>query len=44
MGCARGFAVFFFSHSRNSAIASADFLDYLPEMNECGLILPEIHL
>jgi hypothetical protein len=34
----------FFSHSRNSMITSADFLDYLPEMNERGLILPKIHL
>jgi hypothetical protein len=30
--------------SRNSAIASADFLDYLPEMNERGLVLPKIDL
>jgi len=29
---------------QNSVIASADFLDYLPQMNECGLILPKIHL
>jgi hypothetical protein len=28
----------------NSAIASVDSLDYLPQINERGLILPEIHL
>jgi hypothetical protein len=40
-GCGSAFCS---SRSKNFAIASADFLDYLPEMNERGLILPKIHL
>jgi hypothetical protein len=30
--------------ARNWMALSADFLDYLPEMNERGLVLPKIHL